>query len=640
MPVTESILVLVESPAKAKTIQSYLGSEYKVLATGGHILDLPPSRLGVLVQDGFSIEKEPILRKTKQVRSLISAIRKSIKIYVATDPDREGEAIAFDLMGLDPDPSRKRQWIRMGFREITRDEILRKIGNPDSFSESVRLAQETRRVLDRLFGYLISPLLWKKIGSGLSAGRVQSVLLRWICEREEEIQNFQPQDYHKIRAIHRPQSQSEISFVWAAPKLDPSSKDTPEPGKKFWQSLGDPSEIRKILSGERKLNRPVEEIFRVIEIEESQSTQYPPPPFKTSTLQEEAYRVLGFPPKKTMRIAQSLYEGVRLPDGSVQGLITYPRTDSVRVSEKFQAMGRDVIRNHFGAAYVGKPGKSIDTKTTGGKGKKIQDAHEAIRPTIVSQNLLTSWENFTRNLSSDEAKLLELVFKRFMASLTAPRVGITRKIFLNGMGEDWIRDEFQETFPGFTVWWKKKESPVFFLGKKGSKVSIEEIQWELESTKPPARYTHGTLVKKMESQGVGRPSTYSPSIEILGERRYIVWEKKYCLPTPLGERVNVFLSQGFADLIRDDFTRHWESELDRVEAGELSKVDLLEPFYRELQDKISRGTKMVASQTPESAKSPDCPVCKQGWIRKKMDRKNRVLLYCSRFPECDYGEYQ
>lgn len=609
-------LVLVESPAKVKTIETYLGSEFRVLATGGHILDLPASRLAVDVNRDFAIEKEPIPRKTKQVALLKKTIAGYKKIYIATDPDREGEAIAYDLLSLG---SKTKEWIRVGFREITPEAVLAKIKSPDQFEDSIRVAQETRRILDRLFGYLVSPILWKRIQPGLSAGRVQSVLLRWICEREEDIRNFQPEEYIDIAVVHiDPRLETAFPFRWV------KKKQKPDPI--LWKKLSSLAKVESLeekLSDKKKFQFSVEDKFTISSVEDKKSSQLPPPAFKTSSLQEEAYKSLGFSPKKTMSLAQKLYEGVDLPGGKRLGLITYPRTDSVRISPKYRKLGEEIILNLYGSSYIGKSFAPSKSKN------KIQDAHEAIRPTDPHCNP----DQLTIILSPDERKLYDLIYRRFMASLTAARLGIKKKILLEGWGEDWVREEFLETFPGFKIWYpSSKEKEKILSIPKEKKISIHQVELEAKSTEPPGRYNHASLVKKMESTGVGRPSTYSPSIEVLTKRNYIEWIQKKAHPTNLGEEVYSLLKLSFSEWIEDNFTKKMEESLDRIELGELGKLDVLKPFYQDLSKTIGNVGKVIRE-------IKKCPSCMTGVVQKKRDKKGKILLYCSRFPECDYGEY-
>jgi DNA topoisomerase I len=630
MPQSKSsqVLILVESPAKAKSIQSYLGDGYLVQATGGHIMDIPSTGLSVNVSKGFAIKKEVLPKKIKQVQLIKKSIQKFNKIIVATDPDREGEAIAFDILTLGGES--KKEWSRCGFQEITPHAVKEKIANPDSFRELTLQAQETRRILDRLFGYLISPELWKRIQGGTSAGRVQSVILRWICEREEEIRKFKPDKYLDIHAFEekfKPDSENQSfqdrGFKWIR------MKDIFSPGEMFWKAFEKLSKKPIAMKDSKKTAKEFydwKNQFTVISSKDSASKQYPPPPFKTSSLQEFASIALGWNPKKTMRVAQTLYEGVNLEGGKPMGLITYPRTDSTRLSPSAVAKAFAIIEEKFGKKYIGSSSRSPSSKS--GK-QKIQDAHEAIRPTIIDGDP----EKITRYLNSDESKLYNLIYQRFFASLTSAREGTKSEVILDGLGEHWKKEAFQESFPGFTVWHSKKEkSSPKLKYKEGEIVSIETISMEWKETEPPSRYTQGSLVKKMESKGVGRPSTYAPSIEVLSERKYIIWDKKYCIPTTLGEDVNSFLVGGFGDLIEDDFTKKMEEDLDLIEEGELTKLGLLSPFYEALQSKIQQ-----AHSVKKDAVT--CPTCAKGLVRKKTDKKGKILLYCSRFPECEYGEY-
>ncbi|WCL50570.1 type I DNA topoisomerase [Leptospira sp. GIMC2001] len=602
---------MVESPAKAKTIQSYLGNNFQVYATGGHIVDLPTYKLAVHVTKDFAIDKEIIPKKKKSVEAIIQKIQKADTIYVATDPDREGEAIAFDIKNLDPSLSAKKEWIRVGFREITEQTVQDKILNPDSFNDRIRQSQETRRILDRLFGYLVSPLLWKKIAQGLSAGRVQSVLLKWICEREKKILDFKPEEYFDIDALHLDKNNKLIKFSWLGGDI------VSKPKVEFWKKLRiDPSKI------DEKNSFPINDNFKIIDIQIKETSESPQSAFKTSTLQETAAKVLGFPPKKTMRLAQSLYEGIDLVGGKRTGLITYPRTDSTRISSKIVKSALSIIEAKLGKRYMGR--ESIAKSSN-----KIQDAHEAIRPTML--NLAP--DDIKNSLSNDEFKLYDLIWKRFFASLSANRTGKKSTTKLEGLGENWKLEVFLELFDGYLRWYDRKSNDqVLPTWKIGDSVKIHEISIEVKFTEPPPRFNYASLIKKMESTGVGRPSTYSQSIEILSERKYIEWEKKFCKPTGLGSQVNLFLVQNFAEFLEDDFTKNLESDLDDIENGENSKSQVLEPFYQNLQTRIKNQNLSPVSKNL-------CPICEQGFVQRKKDRKGKLIAYCSRYPECEYGEY-
>jgi len=639
-------LVLVESPAKAKTIQSYLGPEYNVIATGGHILDLPKLELGVNIQDEFKIQKQVIPKATKRIPLLVKEINSSSTIYVATDPDREGEAIAFDLLSLAKNKNQAK-WFRTGFQEITKSAVQAKIDNPDTFNTDLARSQETRRVLDRLFGYLISPVLWKKIQSGLSAGRVQSVLLRWICEREEEILKFKPETYFEINAIHslvssfnskinsknesdsqrneksrnKNKSKTKEEIIDNSNKLNFSyifEKDN----KKFPEQLFSKWKIVKPLES---LQWDVEEVFIVKDIRVEESQEYPKPAFQTSTLQEFCANRFHFPPKKTMKIAQTLFEGIDIGNGKREGLITYPRTDSYRLSQKSIKQGQDFIEAQYGKEYVGSYKSS--------KQNKIQDAHEAIRP---SQTHLTP-EDLKPFLSPDEWKVYEAIHRRFLSSLASARKGKKIKTILNGLNSLWERNDFQETFDGYKRIEAVRESKLSNIQfRLGQKVPISEFSIDVKDTQPPPAYTYASLIKKMEKTRVGRPSTYSQSIETLDERKYIFWEKRACFPTALGKKVNQFLVSSFGDFVLDDFTKNLEEDLDQIQLGNKKKVQVLQHFYNELRKRLDGIPKGKLLQ--EAKKS--CPICHTGSVQTKRDRKGKTILYCSRFPDCDYGEYQ
>jgi len=602
---TKTALIIVESPAKAKTIQSYLGDGYKVIASGGHILDLPETSLGVDVSRNFAVRKEIIPARLRTVENLKKEISRHSRIYIATDPDREGEAIGFDIRSL---TSGKKEWIRVGFREITKAHILEKIQNPDEFSPSILRAQLARRIIDRLFGYKVSSLLWKKIRGGLSAGRVQSVLLRWICEREEEIRKFEPEEFYELRA----ETQGGIRFRWEG-----NSHLSSQEFQNEWR-------IRTNLSFPppgKKGKYPVSIDFTVDSFTKKEFSQSPPPPFCTASLQEASAKILGFSPAKTMRLAQILYEGVELGHRRM-GVITYPRTDSERIAPEFQNQILKFIRSTVGKEYLGRPRSQARSRL------RIQNAHEAIRPT----ELALRPEDVRNYLSNDAGKLYDLIWRRTLAAFTSPYRYIQSRWILEGMHANWTFEFDEEVFPGYKIWYERKShSPVLFFAKEGDTVKISSLEWEWKQTSPPSRYTHASLVKKMESTGIGRPSTYSLAIEILSRRAYISWEKKHCKPTSIGEEVNRFLTKGFSDFLCDRFTKNLEEELDEIETGQKDSKPVLKEFYEKLEAQIESAKKLLVAEI--------CPLCNRGIVQKKKEKSGKIIAYCSRFPDCEYGEY-
>jgi DNA topoisomerase-1 len=604
-------LVLVESPAKAKTIQGYLGSDFKVVPTGGHLLDLPIHELGVDIQNDFKIQKIPIIRNQKRIPAIVKEIQACDSVYVATDPDREGEAIAFDIRNLGK-LKKNQNWFRVGFHEITELSIREKILNPDEFNIQLAEAQETRRILDRLFGYLISPVLWKKLNSGLSAGRVQSVVLRWICEREESIQKFIPEKYFLCSAIHNDSKKDIcISFQYIQPK------DKFEIPAQLFKKLN-----LSVVEEDQKIE--IKEKFKVESVTEKDSVEYPKPPFQTSTLQEYCSNIYHFPPKKTMKIAQTLFEGISLDSGKREGLITYPRTDSTRLSAKAISEGLKIIQEKYGKEFVGQY-KSVS------KGK-VQDAHEAIRPTKFEITPDIS----KKYLSSDEQKVYESIYIRFLQSLANPRKGKKIKTILSGLDSKWEREDFEEKFPGFKkLEIQSKKNPPISLFKKGESVLIQNIEIAIKFTEPPSRYTYASIIQKMEKTGVGRPSTYVQAIETLNERNYIIWNKRVCEPTDIGIKVYQFLNLNFQSFIQDDFTKNLEIQLDEIQLGTQNKLSILKEFYDLLKNKIN----LVPKEKFILENQKKCPICNLGSVQTKRDRKGKKILYCSRYPECEYGEY-
>jgi DNA topoisomerase-1 len=622
-------LVLVESPSKAKTIQGYLGEGYRVEATGGHIMDLPTKQFAVDLSNRFQITKEILPSKKKTIQNLEKFIKNSQRIYLATDPDREGEAIAFDIKEYFSGKLPKIEWVRVRFQEITKDHVLEKIQSPDSLREATKEAQETRRVLDRIFGYTVSPILWKKIGSGLSAGRVQSVVLRWICEREEEIRNFIPEINFEYSLIHLDDQGLERSFrLLSKEKIrDPGLI----PGYFFPnQPLSQDSSPETSLAHPEFIRYPLEGVSMVLKKPDRKITKERPPlPFRTSSLQEFAAKRWGFPLKKTMKLAQSLYEGIDLDRGKRVGLITYPRTDSTRVSPEFEAKVRSAIEKTRGKEFLG---SKIARKSQG----NIQDAHECIRPT----DLDLSPDQLRPFLSKDEAKLYEAIYRRIWEAYSAEANWEEIVYRFEKWNHTWEHKQRSLEFPGWKIWSPGEDSEKkLWIPEIGKPISLSELLIEQKKSNPPSRFNYGSLVKKMESSGVGRPSTYSQAIEILLERKYVGVQEKYFYPYPLGEAIYGFLKSHFSDLIQDGFTMDLEEKLDRVESNELTRIEILTEFYSNLKqviEKIPSGKLSVTNR----AEKPTCPICNQGKVYRKPDRKGRILKYCSRFPECDYGEYE
>lgn len=621
-PKKEKKLLIVESFTKAKTIQSFLGNSYHIIATGGHIMDLPKNQLGIQIHKGFALNKITLPGKLKYIQKIFQILSQVDTIFLATDPDREGEAIAFDIKELISQKIKENakfkihpQWIRVGFREITREHVIEKLNHPDTFSKEMVESQMARRTIDRLFGYLISPILWEKIKSkNLSAGRVQSVLLNWICKREDEINQFKPEEYINIvpitkegwklqRLVEKPTQPFSKGFIESWLKL---------PNNPVWPPKTSKGQI------------PVDITFTLVEKKEGVQKKNPPPPFKTSTLQQKAYQELGWSPSKTMKIAQRLFEGVQIGN-KITGLITYPRTDSERINNTFANQILKFINQKLGEKFVGKPIFFNSNESTG--------AHEAIRITNIN------WDaNFIKKyLTKDEFSLYNLIYLRTLASFTSPQIIEFLYQEYEGMHERWFYKQEREVFKGFMVWYGSGEK-VDSLNFRQS-INVSTLSWEKKKTQPPPRYTYGSLVQKMEKTGVGRPSTYAYAISVLSERGYVEWAKKTCKPTELGVRVNNFLKENFFELIDENFTANLEENLDLIETGKIQRIEFISKFYKELNEKI-KISKLKPLQQWNLKNEKNCPICQVGTVKKKKDKKGKIILYCSRFPECDYGEYQ
>ncbi len=606
-------LVIVESPAKAKTIGRFLGEGYEVRASMGHICDLPEDRLGVDIRDGFRPQYVVIPEKRKVVSELKQAVRDVEQVLLATDPDREGEAIAWHI--AERVVRGKRGVRRVLFHEITERAVREALANPQDIDMRKVHAQQARRVLDRLVGYQVSPLLWKTIRGGLSAGRVQSVALRLICEREEEIEKFTPQEYWTITAKLRTTSGEEFEAVLARKGEEKVHlPDEESAGKVLEELKGLPFVVHQVLSKEVKRN--------------------PPPPFITSTLQQEAAKKLGFSAERTMRVAQELYEGVDL-DGERTGLITYMRTDSVRLAEEAVRSAREFIASSYGPEFLPQRPRAFKSR------KGAQEAHEAIRPTDVRREP----GKVKRFLTKDQYKLYELIWKRFLACQMAQAV-LDQKTVEVKAGEYLFRATGSTVkFSGFTVLYQEAEDEdqeerrEAVLPERigaGESLSLLALSPEQHFTKPPPRYTEASLVKALESKGIGRPSTYAQIISTLKERKYVVKEKGRFVPTDLGKAVNALLVRVFPDVFEVGFTARMEENLDRVEAGEEEGVRVVKQFY----DTFSRTLRWAEEHRQDLKKSlqeetgEKCPECGRPLV-VKWGRYGRFLA-CSGFPNCSY----
>lgn len=605
-----SKLVIVESPAKAKTIKKYLGADYEVMASMGHVRDLPKSKLGVDIDNNFKPTYVEVPSQKKVLDSLRNAAAASDKVYLATDPDREGEAISWhlaQLLGLNLEEN-----IRVEFNEITKTGVTAGMQNPHKINMNLVDAQQARRILDRIVGYKLSPFLWNKVKFGLSAGRVQSVALRLIVEREKEIRAFKPEEYWSIDAKFqhgRKTFDAKLHSEEGKKKLKISNKEQAE-------------EILKQLENAEYVVKSVKKGIR---------KRQPAPPFITSTLQQEAYRKLGFTSQRTMRVAQTLYEGVDIPSMGTTGLITYMRTDSLRISLEALAAGTNFIKANYGEKYLPENPRQYKSRSN------IQDAHEAIRPTIIE---LTP-DMVKGSLSSDQYRLYKLIWERFIASLMADCVLDTISADIAGGGYIFKASGHTVRFDGFTKLYvegkdeeedEEKSLPPLEVRNV---LKLKKITPNQHFTQPPARYTESTLIKALDEKGIGRPSTYAPIIENIINRVYVEREKKQLKPTPLGEVVNDLLVEFFGDIVNVEFTANMEKDLDHVEIGERNWVDLLKDFYSEFIKILTDAEKkMVGVRVKVPAIETDV-IC-ENCGRKMVIKQNRYgkFLACPGFPEC------
>jgi DNA topoisomerase-1 len=613
-------LVIVESPAKARTISKYLGSGYAVRASVGHVRDLPQRELGVDVAAGFEPRYVTIRGKGKVLRELSQASRRSDRILLATDPDREGEAIAFHVaqqLGYHPG-ERNGRFGRIRFHEVTRDAVRGALDRPEPLDMRKVEAQQARRILDRLVGYQVSPLLWKPIRPGLSAGRVQTVALRLIVEREQEIQGFEPTEYWSIEARLEARGKA---FEAKLHRID---------GRKF--RLASEAEARRVLADLESVP------FTVTAVRRRERRKNPPPPFTTSTLQQEAAKRLGFNARRTMRVAQKLYEGVELDDGAA-GLITYMRTDSTRVAGSAAGAARSYLQNRFGASYL-----PASPRLWGRKQQKgAQEAHEAIRPTEPKRTPAT----VKGRLDRDGHRLYELIWLRFMASQMRPAVYDTTTLDfdLTGAGRRYL---FRATgsilkFDGYTRLYQAareegdrrtlEDLPPLPSMEEGEEAALKALEPGQHFTKPPARYTEAGLVKELEKQGIGRPSTYAQIISTIRDRKYVSMDRKRFVPTPLGDTVARLLMRLFPDLFDVGFTSRMEGELDRIEEGELEWRAVLADFYGPFQRQLERGEER-SGEIVRSLMALDepCPECGKP-LAVRWNRNGR-FVGCTGYPEC------
>ena len=606
-----SNLVIVESPSKAKTIGKYLGAEYTVKASMGHLRDLPKSTMGVDLEHDFTPKYIPVSGKEELIRELKKAAAQAETVYLATDPDREGEAISWHLKELLELPTEKAR--RVTFNEITQRVVQESIANPRDIDYHLVDAQQARRILDRIVGYQLSPLLWKKVRRGLSAGRVQSVATRLVVDRENEIRAFVPREY------------------WS---LDVKLNRLEKPGSFTARYYG--TDKKKELENENQVQQVINDItgktFTVTNVKRAEKKRTAAPPFTTSTLQQEASRKLNLTPKRTMAIAQQLYEGVDVAGEGTLGLITYMRTDSLRLSDEAMAAAADFIKNRYGKEYYyGKP-HVFKTKSS------AQDAHEAIRPTHVELDP----ERIQGSLTKEQYKLYKLIWSRFLASQMANAVYDTVSIDTQCAGHTFRSSHQSLRFAGFiAVYEEGKDDETEVVGsplpdlQEGDRAEIAEICKEQHFTQPPARYTEATLVKAMEEKGVGRPSTYAATVSTIQDREYVNKVEKRLMPTALGEVVNSLMMDRFQDIIDVEFTANMETSLDDVEEGKRNWKAVLADFYEGFQKELTdaeaalEGTRL---KVPEEETEEVCEACGRKMV-VKVGRFGKFLA-CPGWPEC------
>lgn len=601
-------LIIVESPAKANTIKKFLGGNTKVVASMGHIRDLPKSKLGINIENNFEPEYINIRGKGDLIKELKKDAKNAKKVYLATDPDREGEAIAWHLSNiLNVD---EKKVTRVTFNEITKTAVQKAIKEPRDIDINLVDAQQARRVLDRIVGYKISPVLWKKVRRGLSAGRVQSVAVKLIVDREEEIEKFIPEEYWNIYA--------ELIDKKTNKKFE--AKFYGKSGKK--QEIHSQEEVDKILFAIKKATYIVEDVKK------SEKKRTPAPPFTTSTMQQEASRKIGFSIKKTMSVAQGLYEGVKIQDKGTVGLITYMRTDSTRISEEARATAKKYITETYGENYY----ENRYYKTN----KEAQDAHEGIRPTYAELEP----EKIKDSLTKDQYKLYRLIYNRFMASQMASAVYDTMSVTINANDYTFKANGQNLKFKGFMTLYvegtdgkEEKEAGMLPELIQDEIVKLEKIEPKQSFTEPPARYTEASLVKTLEEKGIGRPSTYSPTITTILERRYIEKEQKQLLPTELGKIVNKLLCENFADVINVEFTAKVETEFDNIAEGKENWKKMIEEFYGPFEENVERVEKELEHvELVDEVSDIPCDKCGRMMVYK-YGRFGKFLA-CPGYPEC------
>ena len=620
---TSKNLIIVESPSKAKTIEKFLGSKYRVIASKGHIRDLPKSRMAVDIENDFEPEYINVRGKADVIKEIKTAAKASSKVFLATDPDREGEAIAWhicNVLGIKPEDAN-----RIEFHEITKSAITQAVSNPRPIDMNLVDAQQGRRVTDRIVGYGISPVLWAKVGKGLSAGRVQSVALKIICDREDEIEEFDPKTYWAISVdLTKPgktaSATKKNSFTARLDKIDGKKVVIPDEKNDATVSTADLAEkiVKDLENGK----------YIVSNIENKETTTKPYAPYTTSSMQQDASVRLGFAPKKTMMIAQQLYEGMAVKGHGTVGLITYMRTDSVRISPEADSACKKLISEQYGKNYVG-------SNNFANKGQNTQDAHEAIRPSYVD---LTP-DEIQSSLNSDQFKLYKLIWSRFVASRMGAAVydscgvDITcGKYSLHANGRKLKFDGFLKVY-SVSSEDKDKMLPAI---EKGEELTCLTVNSEAKETEPPSRFTEASLIRELEEKGIGRPSTYAPIVSTLMERRYVKKDKKVLVPTDLGRKItNDIMEEYFKDVIDINFTSDMEDNLDKVAEGELQWKKVVGDYYGVLKDEIKTAKEQAEKIQPVlELVDETCPNC--GRQLAKRHSRYGDFLACTGFPECKY----
>lgn len=612
MATAKKTLVIVESPSKAKTIGKYLGANYKVIASVGHVRDLPKSKLGIDIENDFEPQYIPIRGKGDIIKELRKEAKKASKVYLATDPDREGEAISWHLMKALKLEGKK--VYRISFNEITKSAVKASLKNARDIDMDLVDAQQARRVLDRIVGYKISPVLWAKVKRGLSAGRVQSVALRIIADREDEIASFIPEEYWSLDA----------NFKIKGEKKPLTAKFYGTKDEKI--TIHNEEELNKILAELEDAE------YKVVDVKRGERSKKAPLPFTTSTLQQEASKALNFATSKTMRIAQQLYEGVDIKGSGTVGLITYLRTDSTRISEEADANARAYVGKAYGEEYVAETASEQKQKNDG---KNIQDAHEAIRPSDVTRVPAEIKESLTR----DQFRLYQLIWKRFVASRMQPAKYETTSVKIGADDYRFTVSASKIVFEGFRLAYvesdEEKQSGNVMVKSidKDSELTKESFDYKQHFTQPPAHYTEASLVKTLEELGIGRPSTYAPTISTIIARRYVAKENKNLYMTELGEVVNNIMKQSFTSIVDVNFTAYMEGLLDMIAEGKVEWKSVISNFYPDLNEAVEKAEKELETvKIEDEVTDVVCEECGRNMVIKY--GPHGKFLACPGFPEC------